>query len=145
MPEELIENSLSELGLRTMHIVSTGEPVDLNNWYQKVPDGGKRYLLKDTDHEEALDVYHLWLYWNACEPVNIEKNGSKQPAVIWYLGLLDEINDTVLSALDCFKRVYGVDPEKILTKKKESIPELEFPTPEIKEAEWVPKRYLFVV
>ena len=149
--EELIENSISEMGLRCMHIVRTGKPVNCERWFKKVPQPGRSFITRLQNHEEDLDVYHLRMYWNPREAITIiENNGDKSPSVIWFIDDPGELVSIITDAVDYFLNMNGLEAKKVLLPVKYQAEEIKASVPvevagvPVGIVGWVPKHYLFV-
>jgi len=144
--EELVENELSEHGLRSMHIVRVGKQVSSARWIKKVPEHGKPFLSRLKYHEPDLDIYHLRLYWNAREATTFEMGTSKQQGLIWYVDHLSEIAEIARDAILHFENVYGRKASKVLVQEDMKTllvePEVDI---QVDVRDWVPRSYLFVL
>lgn len=85
--EILIENSLSRYGLRTLHIMRMGGPVNLEKWFELAPVACRDTVAAYRNAEPELGVHHLYLYWSAREIVSFKYiDGQALPGVMWWIG-----------------------------------------------------------
>ena len=85
MIETLVLNDLTIYGLRRMHVVRMGKPVELDNWRDQVPGEATEVTVART-HEADLDVHHLWLVWNGREIVNfVLPDGREVWGALWWI------------------------------------------------------------
>lgn len=82
--EMVVQDALSLDGIRRLHVMRMGGPVDLARWMERVPVIAEATLARVTWQEEALGVHHLQLVWRARELVNLQIGGmGLLPAVMW--------------------------------------------------------------
>lgn len=82
--DQVLNDSLSLDGIRRLHILQMGSPVDLSRWIGRVPVVCEGMLARTSWVEEALGVWHLLLVWRARELVTLQAPGmAGLPAVMW--------------------------------------------------------------
>lgn len=85
MAEELtiIQNDYTRFGLRRVHVMRSGEKVNAEKaLFGMVPHEGTGSLDLTEWHEKDLNMWHLWAFWRAHDPVMNER-GVK--GILWYL------------------------------------------------------------
>ena len=100
--DTLVQNDLSAGGLRRVHIMRMGQPVDPEIWDHLVPGDSREDVTHRRYHEAEMDVWHHWMIWPVREFVNLvvpestsppapplKGRGEKRkgiPAVFWWIG-----------------------------------------------------------
>ncbi len=84
--EELIENSWSRMGLRTVHVARMGGAVERGRWLEQLPVGAFDTLTVCEYVEKPLRVSHLWMWWNAREVVEFMVGDRRFWGVMWWIG-----------------------------------------------------------
>ena len=104
--EILVENAISQYGLRQMHVIRQGRPVDPHPWVERVPDDARDLVGLYQVREDALDMYHLYVVWNARELVDLGK--TKAPlryGVIWFVADGETASWTIEVAACAYERI----------------------------------------
>lgn len=99
MSETVLENDLTGYGLRRVHVISMGGAVDPAPWAALANDDERSNLKGWRYVEEALDIHHLWLAWQARELVRLDGLGD---VMLWYV----DKGESVSFALDCASVAY---------------------------------------
>jgi hypothetical protein len=73
MDEMVVLNELDCGGMRTVHVMRQGRPVEREHWLETVTAPGLDSLWVRVDDEKALGVHHLWMFWMAREVVRCAK------------------------------------------------------------------------
>ena len=98
--ESVVVNDITRYGLRRVQVVRMGARVCREAWIEQVPGEGREFLQVWERYESEVDVWHLWLWWNAREMVDLtprppsltlkergqEGKGEKNLAGFWWLG-----------------------------------------------------------
>lgn len=85
--EQLVDNTLSRFGLRTLHLMRMGGPVNLERWLNLCPEVCRESLSSYRAVEESLGVHHLFLFWPAREITHFRyPDGSQADGVFWWIG-----------------------------------------------------------
>jgi hypothetical protein len=146
--ETLLVNDITRFGLRRLHVVRMGAPVEGWNWVTKVPADGLELVKAFETREEGVDVFHLWIVWNAREPVKVEG----KTVLFWWIGkgisLRDAARYAAVSYLGWFERWPGVVKVCKLptgsTGEIEIAQEADFIRVRLVEASWAPKGFLIL-
>lgn len=85
--EVLLENAVSRFGVRRVEIVRMGAAPDRSNWIPFLSPTSLETMEFWSWQEEALDVHHLVVVWNAREVVELHlEDGRTGKAVLWWIG-----------------------------------------------------------
>jgi len=103
MVGEIVENELLETGVRVMHVLRMGAPVELDAFLDVVPPFGRETLVSWADEEAMLGVHHLWLVWNVRELMD--------GRVYWWLRPGETLRDGIHEAATLFCVETGDWPE----------------------------------
>jgi len=87
MAEEIIQNDMTIHGLRRLHILSSGVPVDREAWCRAVrlnfPEHAKSTCITTfTQDEPKLGIFHLWLYWKVDPKTLADNNAKIRPSIL---------------------------------------------------------------
>lgn len=151
MTGEVIENTLSEHGLRWLHVARMGAPVDKKYWMSRI----SFYAVgvgTQTQHEPGLDVHHLRMWWQAREAVVLQGAAdglTGKRVLLWYVERGQSLREAALYAGVAYLEEFGRWPRAVLVRKipKNSPGEIELWADEqvsarLIEAEWVPRNFL---
>jgi hypothetical protein len=153
--ESLVENSLSRLGLRTLHVIRYGAAVDVDQWLGEVPGEAAGTVKVVRTCEEELGIHHAYIHWNAREMVEFQ-GAPVRYGVLWYIAHGERMRDAIEFASCLYRTLTGVYPRTIWAEKvPEGAPEVfELEGFEkdrgsllpaqvsLKEGWWVPQRYI---
>ena len=161
--EVLVLNDLTEYGLRRMHVVSMGRPVERDVWLERVPGEAIEHVNCIQTKEEGLDVWHLWVVWNCREMVTVspaltpalsqEGEGATRKGVLWYVGKGIPVSFAVEVGAEVYGRTVGRWPGVCLARSwPKEAPELYWWKPgngtwgsvdvALAVAEWVPQGFV---
>lgn len=85
--EMLIENELSRFGLRTIHVMRMGGPVNVERWLELSPVVCRDAVQCYRSVEKELGVHHLFLFWPTREITRFKySTGQIQDGVMWWIG-----------------------------------------------------------
>jgi hypothetical protein len=88
--ERIIQNDCSRLGLRMVHVVRYGKPVEIEAYYDQVPFEALETVRVMRRHENDLDMYHLYLMWKARELVKLQvAQRTSMTMAVWWIGKVD--------------------------------------------------------
>ena len=150
---EILENVISSFGLRRLHIAS-GDPLNREAWVDKIPWYARisGTVQARAWTEDVLGMHHLELYWQCRDLININKGRRPgfEPALIWWIGNVARMRDTLPEAIEAFLGYAGFLPDVALLRVKAGAPDVyvdEVTGVElnIREAGWVPEKFLFLV
>lgn len=71
--EQLVENVLTWSGMRWVHVIRMGKPVEIGNWMKMIPPECVNLFSDRAWYEKELDIHHLGLTWQHRGLVTIEK------------------------------------------------------------------------
>jgi hypothetical protein len=60
---EILENTLSQEGMRWLHVVSMGLAVDAEYWLSQVAPFSRPLVEMQRQYEPGLDLHHLRMWW----------------------------------------------------------------------------------
>jgi hypothetical protein len=111
--EILLEDSLSDDGMRLLHVMSTG-PVG-REWLDKIP-AAARPLAQVNEFTDEVNMHHLELRWRAREAVKVVfRDGAgvieERPVVAWALVKGDRVSEAVRQAAECYRSIFGRYPQ----------------------------------
>ncbi len=148
--EILVENSLDEGGVRTMHVLSS-QPLD-DHWLLRSPSvrRGEVQLFQDE-----LRLYHLRVQWPAREPIRGFLRGAEQiewPLVLWSLEKGRMVSEQIKTAAEAHYQFCGFWPDfawlRALPRNVEIGTvvnlDLEGTAIVVLQADWVPERCIYV-
>ncbi|MBE3142543.1 MAG: hypothetical protein IMZ61_01260 [Planctomycetes bacterium] len=153
---EVIENTISAQGMRWLHVIRMGEPVDQEMWLARVPDYSLSLVQMQRQYETGLDLHHLRLWWPAREPVrlfNAPGLVDGTTVLLWSLDKGQSLREAAIYAgvayLSYFNRWpnlarfaklppegRGVETIDIYQSEEEHV------TARLVETGWVPKQFL---
>ncbi|HPS41354.1 MAG TPA: hypothetical protein PK040_02035 [Anaerolineaceae bacterium] len=73
MSLNIVENTLNEFGLRTLHAVDFNAPISRDAIMELVPAEGKESLGVYPVYDKELKMHHVYAVWNAREVVDFER------------------------------------------------------------------------
>lgn len=137
--EVLLENDLTEGGLRRMHVMGMGEAPDVVRWREMVPPEAEGVEVFRTQ-EEAIGVHHLWFVWGAREVVDLTPHpdasqslphprplsqgergeggdGVSGEVVMWQVGTGDTLSWSIDLAATMFRLRLGRWPDTAWVRK----------------------------
>ena len=65
MSGEVLGNSISAQGMRWLHVVQMGQPVDQDYWLSRINHYCLAQMETQTEYEKVLDLHHLRMWWPA--------------------------------------------------------------------------------
>lgn len=71
MMEEVVLNTLSEDGIRTVKIVGDA-PIDSERWQAAVPQDAREGVKAEAAKDESLGIHTLVMTWPVCEAVEFQ-------------------------------------------------------------------------
>lgn len=101
MDAEVVENRLTDKGMRWLHVVRMGAPVDAAAWLEQVCYYSRELVEHQVQHEQGLDLHHLRMWWPARELVTISggANGlDGRQALLWKIDRGQSLRDAILYA-----------------------------------------------
>lgn len=106
--EVLVENVISNYGLRQVHVIRQGNPVDALPWSEMVPEDAWELKNLYAIHEEELDVHHLYVVWNARELVDLSKRAGAplRYGVLWFIAPGETVSWAVELAACRYERIF---------------------------------------
>jgi hypothetical protein len=156
MDEMVVKNELDCGGMRTVHVMRGGKPVERDKWLDAVPGPALDSLWVRVDEEKALGVHHLWVFWMARELVRQAE--MENVCALWWMDRLT-VRDALVQAAEWFWGETGLDgniglmhqapkaaprdldgkllPVKLVILGEERMLEL-------REAAWVPRDFVVV-
>lgn len=161
LDETVMEDVITSRGLRTLHIMRRGQPVNPFAWAQKwidakVPEECQsKDLLQwhvTREGDPALDYWHLTLYWNAREMIEFGRgwqDAALRYGVLWYIAP----GESVTPAAKTAATLYVIHTGRIATglwlrhepAHKPTRVETDYgPLQVVTGQDWVPERYLVV-
>ena len=157
---KVVENSISRLGLRTVHVVGFDGPVKAEEWVKEYVPGealGLVSLIRRSEPE--IGVHHLEITWNAREMVEF-KDIPVRYGALWFIAKGERMRDAIDLASTLYRLRVGVYPRKAWVNKlpvgapemveievlAEDRAQLAVPLQQIslRETWWVPERYVCV-
>jgi hypothetical protein len=153
---EVIENTISVQGMRWMHVIRMGEPVDQEMWLARVPDYSLSLVQVQRQYEPGLELHHLRLWWPAREPIRLFNapglvDGTS--VLLWSLEKKQGLRDAARYAGVAYLDYFGRWPDLVRFAKlpegaTETIDiyqtEEEHVTARLVETGWVPKQFLIM-
>lgn len=124
--EVMVENSLSRYGLRTLHVMRMGGPVNVDRWLEMVPVVCRETVQVYREMEGGLGVHHLSLYWPAREVTRLvyPEDLRQVDGVFWWIGKSmyePEKTASIREAADwaamTYRMAYGRQPERCLVRE----------------------------
>lgn len=160
--EVLIENSLSMLGLRTLHIMRMGGPVNLDHWLELAPCVCRELVQAYRSEEKELGVHHLTLFWPTREITRFRyPDGSQADGVMWHIGKswydpakLASLREAADWAAMTYQMAFGCKPTRCLVGKIAEGWKMEFEVEgdgagpiqlQLVEEAWVPKSFIVLI
>lgn len=119
MSGEVLENSISAEGMRWLHVVQMGQPVDQEYWLGTICQYSLALVERQTQYEEDLDLHHLRLWWPAREPVTICGGPgwlNDQRAVLWRVEKGQMLREAVMYAGVAYLDLIGRWPSVALVQ-----------------------------
>ena len=160
MSEVMVENDLTEFGLRRVHVMAMGKPVELDNYLEYIPVDALD-AQQASYQEEDTGTWHLWLYWSAREVVTLRIGsphgdaGSARPvkAGMWFVEKGGRMSWGIDLAATMYRLRLGRWPERALVRKlPEGTPSTMRvadgsgeTTLAVEAAAWVPEQFVVVV
>jgi hypothetical protein len=151
LDEILVEDVISQFALRQLHVIRQGRPVDPHPWVERVPDDASDLVKLYQVHEKELDMYHLYVVWNARELVDLSLiKAPLRYAVVWFVADGETASWTIEVAACAYERIFKRWPkvawlQKVLSHYPK---ELRLDCGEVirvEQADWVPQeRYVCV-
>jgi hypothetical protein len=99
----VLEDSLSRLGTRVLHVVRMGERPDVDEWIGKLPLTATDSLNWMRWEEKGLGVNHLMLIWNAREVVSLQRSVKDKDAVtglMWWMETGQRMSEAIREACE---------------------------------------------
>lgn len=158
---KVVENSISRLGLRTVHVIGFDGPVKAEEWVgEYVPGEAMGLVTLMSRSEPEIGVHHLEISWNAREVVEFQGLPVRY-GVLWYIAKGERMGEAIDLAATLYRLRVGVYPRKAwVNKMPAGAPEMveievlaedrgangRSPLQKIllKESWWVPERYVCV-
>jgi len=155
--ERVIQNDVTVHGLRRLHVVRMGRPVDMEHWMgSSVVMYGLDTLQRHTSYEPDLGVHHLYMWWHAREPMKFCVPVAKVEVagVMWWIGQGERMSAAIDLAATRHWLEYGTWPSaayvreiprgatawvEILDEHNRAI------RVRLAKADWAPKRVLMIV
>jgi len=124
MSGEVLENSMSSHGMRWLHVVQMGQPVNMDTWLSQINHYCLALVETQTEYEQDLDMHHLRLWWPAREVITAQGgpdwlNGRK--ALLWKIAKGQVLREAVMFAGIAYLDLVGRWPKVALVQK---IPEM---------------------
>jgi hypothetical protein len=151
---EVIENTISVQGMRWMHVIRMGEPVDQDVWLARVPDYSLSLVQVQRQYETGLDLHHLRLWWPAREPVRLFNAAGLldgTTVLLWSLDKGQSLREAAIYAGVAYLAYFNRWPNLArFAKLPEGATETidiyqtaeEHVTARLVESGWVPKQFL---
>lgn len=101
MDAEVVENRLTDKGMRWLHVAQMGAAVDPKPWIEEVSFYSRELVEYSAQHEKGLDLHHLRMWWPARELVTISggANGlDGRQALLWKIDRGQSLRDAVMYA-----------------------------------------------
>lgn len=132
----MVLNDLTRFGLRRLHVVRDGQPVEQDTWLEYVPIQAQPTISRLVRFEKSLGIHHLELWWKARECVVLVEpdTGREVEAVLWFVG-----DGDLQLAVDLFELVYERDARVIWAQAPVAVDGLAF---EVRT--WVPDGFVVV-
>lgn len=116
MTEMMLHNDISSYGLRRVHVVQMGAPVDATNWLGVIPDAADDLARSHRWVEEPLGIHHLLILWPAREVVHLvgepeEWRGTD--VLLWKLGKGESIRDGSIQAAVTYLEYFERWPDRV--------------------------------
>lgn len=161
LDEVVLEDLITSRGLRTVHIMQHGRPRNDFAWAQKwiearVPDHAREFATwcVQPDANQALDYWHLSVWWNARQMVEFVpgrwEGAALRYGVLWYI---PQGKETVSFAVDVAATLYRQTTGRTAThawlrdepvSKRATIQAQDGPIALATGCVWVPQRYVVV-
>jgi hypothetical protein len=113
---ELVWNRISARGLREAHVMRYGQPPKADAWmHELVEDYARDTVRRMIDHEKDLNIYHLILWWNAREVVEMAA-GCGAPiryGVLWWINSGETVSWAADLAATVYFRAFARMPEVV--------------------------------
>lgn len=146
--ETLVRDDITRCGQHWIEVLRMGQPVDVNNWIERVPLAVRHLMKSWQRHETALDVYRLYMHWPVRELVRVKIGDVDKEVVVWCIEPGQTIRGASLNAAAELWMERGRWPEHLwLWKVPEGAPKMvELPegSMEVMEAQWAPTGYVVV-
>ena len=154
--ETLLVNDMTPYGLRRMHIIRMGAPVEKGRWVEQTPLEARELLEAFEQEDKTLGIWHLWLVWNARERVRLHgAPGLEDGKVVlwWALGRGQALRESIRYAAVAYLGWFEKWPEVVKVRKlpKGAPEEVELYEDEnecvkarLVEAQWAPKGVLIM-
>lgn len=115
----VVEDYLSEYGLRVMHAVDFSAPVCKADLEALVPFEGRELATYYPGVDEELKMHHLYVAWHAREVVDLSCWGSFEAryAVLWCIGKGESVSVSIELAIDIYLKAIGVMPQCVWLRK----------------------------
>lgn len=123
----VVEDYLSEYGLRVMHAVDFSSPVCEADLEALVPFEGRELATYYPGMDDELKMHHLYVAWHAREVVDMSCLGGFEAryAVLWCIGKGESVSVSIELAIDIYLKAIGVMPQCVwLRKKMENYPDV---------------------
>jgi hypothetical protein len=151
---EVIENTISAQGMRWVHIIRMGEPVDQEMWLARVPYYSRELVQVQRQYETGLDLHHLRLWWPAREPVkliNVPGGEDGKTVLLWSLDKGQSLREAAIYAGVAYLSYFNLWPNLVRFARlpagaTETIDIFQMASEHIiarlVDTEWVPKQFL---
>ena len=153
--ETVVKNGLSVYGLRQVHVIRMGKPVERENWLHLLPVEIDWHDVTMAEYlDKGMGIHHLWINWHAREMIQIKyPDGRPEISFWWWIGTMG-----VRLSTDCAATVYrrkiGKWPERVMIGKlpkgaqegalieaRDMGDRTEIP---LRVADWVPSKFVVV-
>jgi hypothetical protein len=88
--ETVLLNDLSLYGLRRVHVIRMGQPVDMERWLMLMTEDEVCSLQRMEYEDKGMGVWHLRLWWHYKGPVT-----GSQPGILWHLSKGERVSECV--------------------------------------------------
>jgi len=156
----VLTDEISQGWVRELHVVSMEQAPSWDKWTAQTPSTCLDTLRIHQYKEDPLGVYHLRMWWNIREVVELKLKEDKRRAVAWWIGKGTSFRQAAIDAATRHYIEMDKDAEQLVTR---SVPEAAprdadgQPLPleldvlgktimlKLAVADWVPRGYLVVM
>ncbi len=150
--EVIVEDAVTERGLRRVHLMRMGAKVDPVPWIDLLVPGESWDCLSLVERVDEIGMWHLHMAWNAREmvlvPPELEKQIGVSTVALWWPGKGVTAREAIDLAACLVKmktgRVPGTAWMRKLPKGATETVETDAGTIRLQEAYWVPAKYVAV-
>lgn len=116
----IVSNEIDECGLRVVHALNMGQPVDMGRLIQEAcPDHARESVRYFHVWEEALKLDHAYLFWGARQVVDIDARFAAPVrfAALWWIGQGQSLSFSIDLAATLYFRTLGRMPSTAWVQK----------------------------